>query len=205
MELRDALVQIEEIRQQVARTRTCRSFRAVPVAASGLLAFITAALQKTWIADPASDLNSYLALWIGTAVVSVIIMAIEIAVRSYNSESPLGLATTWLTVEQFVPCLAAGAALTLAISYADPTCAWMLPGLWQVTFSMGIFSIYRLLPTATFWVAIFYLFTGAGCLAFGKTLGAMTPWVMGLPFGVGQLFAAALLYWTLERNDDQAN
>ena len=30
---------------------------------------------------------------------------------------------------------------------------------------------------------------------------AFSPWVMGLPFGVGQLLAGAVLYWTLERND----
>ena len=30
---------------------------------------------------------------------------------------------------------------------------------------------------------------------------ALSPWAMGLPFGAGQLFAAAILYWTLERTD----
>ncbi len=31
---------------------------------------------------------------------------------------------------------------------------------------------------------------------------ALSPWAMGLPFGVGQLAAAAVLYRTLERNHD---
>jgi hypothetical protein len=27
----------------------------------------------------------------------------------------------------------------------------------------------------------------------------MSPWAMGLPFGLGQLLTAAVLYWNLER------
>jgi hypothetical protein len=30
---------------------------------------------------------------------------------------------------------------------------------------------------------------------------ALSPWAMGVPFGLGQLFAAGVLYWTLERTD----
>jgi hypothetical protein len=32
----------------------------------------------------------------------------------------------------------------------------------------------------------------------------LSPWAMGVPFGVGQLLAAAVLYWTLERNHDES-
>jgi hypothetical protein len=28
-------------------------------------------------------------------------------------------------------------------------------------------------------------------------------WAMGVPFGVGQLVSAAILYWTLERRTDE--
>jgi hypothetical protein len=31
-----------------------------------------------------------------------------------------------------------------------------------------------------------------------------SPWAMGLPFGVGQFFAAGVLYRTLECHDDQS-
>ena len=31
---------------------------------------------------------------------------------------------------------------------------------------------------------------------------AFSPWAMGVPFGVGQLFAAGVLYRTLERHDE---
>ena len=70
----------------------------------------------------------------------------------------------------------------------------MLPGLWQVLFSLGIFASCRLLPRATFGVAVFYLASGLTCLALARGEAAFSPWAMGLPFGVGQLLAAAVLY-----------
>ena len=36
----------------------------------------------------------------------------------------------------------------------------MLPGLWQILFSLGVFASCRLLPRATFGVAVFYLVAG---------------------------------------------
>ena len=40
----------------------------------------------------------------------------------------------------------------------------MLPGLWQVLYSLGIFASCRLLPRAIFGVAVFYLHRGLGAL-----------------------------------------
>ena len=36
-------------------------------------------------------------------------------------------------------------------------------------------------------------------LVLARGLSAFSPWAMGLTFGVGQLLAAAVLYWNLER------
>ncbi|HEY8504955.1 MAG TPA: hypothetical protein VIL46_10260, partial [Gemmataceae bacterium] len=81
-----------------------------------------------------------------------------------------------------------------------PQSAWMLPGLWQILFSLGVFASCRLLPRAVFGVAVFYLFSGLAVLIVAQGEHALSPWAMGLPFGVGQFGAAAVLYWTLERN-----
>ena len=77
----------------------------------------------------------------------------------------------------------------------------MLPGLWQILFSLGIFASCRLLPRAIFGVAVFYLASGLACLALARGELAFSPWAMGLPFGTGQLLAAAVLYRTLECPD----
>ena len=53
-------------------------------------------------------------------------------------------------------------------------------------------------------VAVFYLLAGALSLALARGEYAFSPWAMGLPFGFGQFYAAAVLYRTLECHDDQS-
>jgi hypothetical protein len=202
MELRDALTQISEIRRQMARTEVFRGYRAMPVAFSGLLAVTAALFQAAFIADPASELPAYLTLWVGTAILSALTAGLEMAIRARNSSSPLTREITWLAVEQFVPCLVAGALLTAVLYRYAPEALWMLPGLWQIVYSLGIFASCRLLPRATFGVAMFYLAAGITSLATAQGTAAFSPWAMGVPFGLGQLLAAAVLYRTLECRDE---
>jgi hypothetical protein len=91
--------------------------------------------------------------------------------------------------------------LTFVLALSAPEAMWLLPGLWQILFSLGIFASYRLLPRPTFGVAMFYMLSGFLCLIFARGEAALYPLAMGLPFGVGQLYAAGVLYWTLERTD----
>jgi len=202
MELRDALTQISEIRRQMARTEVFRGYRAVPVAFSGVLALAAAALQAAWITSPLEEVPAYLALWVGAAVVSALGAGAEMILRARQSLSPWRREITWLAVEQFLPCLVAGGLLTFVLVRCAPESLWMLPGLWQILYSLGVFASCRLLPRATFVVAVFYLASGLTCLALAQGAGALSPWAMGLPFGCGQLLAAAVLYRTLERRDD---
>src|SRR5262245_7438156 len=202
MELREALTQITEIRLQLARTEVFRGYRAMPVAFSGIVALFAALIQSMTIADPVVQIGPYLMLWIGAALVSGMAAGLEMIVRARNAGSPLTRELTWLAVEQFCPCLVAGALVTVVLVRSAPASLWMLPGLWQIVYSLGIFASCRLLPRPTFWVAVFYLGTGLIVLAWGPGESALSPWTMGLPFGAGQLLAAAVLYRTLERDHE---
>ena len=51
-----------------------------------------------------------------------------------------------IAVEQFLPALGAGLLLTFTLQRVAPAQLWMLPGLWQVIFSLGIFASCRFLP-----------------------------------------------------------
>jgi hypothetical protein len=111
---------------------------------------------------------------------------------------------TLLAVEQFLPCVIAGGLLTLVLFTQAPEAVGLFPGLWAVVFSLGVFASCRLLPRATFWAGVYYLVTGLGCLALARGDAALSPWSMAVPFGGGQLLTAAVLYWTLERSDEEA-
>jgi hypothetical protein len=202
VELHEALSHIAEIRTRMAASERFRGYRAVPVGASGGLAFLAAAAQPLVLVNPAADLAGYLTLWIATAVLGAAAAGSGILARLRSPTDPLGRELTRLAVGQFLPCLAAGALVTVAIARHAPEAAWVLPGMWQVLFSLGVFASCRLLPAATVAVGLFYLFAGALNLTRGPGPAAFSPWAMGVPFGLGQLAMAGILYWNLEREHD---
>lgn len=199
MELRDALTQIAEIRRQMAKGDVFRGYRSAPVAASGALALIGAALQPYLASDPAANITAYLLLWISMAVLSVVAVAAEMVLRIAWTHDRSYFEPTKLAVEQFLPSVIAGVLVTVVLVRHAPENVALLPGLWQIMFSLGIFASARLLPRPIFAVAGFYLFTGSLLLVWSQDGFSLLPWCMGLPFAVGQLSAAAILYWTLER------
>jgi hypothetical protein len=199
MELDEALGRIHEIRAQLARTETFRGFRSVTVGFSGILGMAAAGVQAARLPQPTSQVTAYLQLWMGVALLSVLVVAVELAYRWLVTDSPRKRHLTVLTTQQFAPCLVAGAAIT-AVIYRDASeAAWMLPGLWAICFSLGIFACSRLLPQATVWVGVHYLVSGTFCLTFGPGPHALSPWMMAGTFGIGQLVSAAVLYYALER------
>jgi hypothetical protein len=199
MELREALSQIAEIRQQMARTEVFRGFRSVPVAFSGVLAWVAAIAQAIWIPEPSRDVGSYLTLWIGAAAIGIASAGLEMVLRSRHS-SGWAREHTWLAVEQFLPCVVAGGLTTLVLVRCAEDVLWILPGLWSILYSLGVFASRRLLPKAVLAVALYYLVAGLACLALAREEAAFSPWAMGVSFGGGQLLAAAVLYRTLERD-----
>jgi hypothetical protein len=80
----------------------------------------------------------------------------------------------------------------------------MVPGLWQIVFSLGFFASCRSLPRAMYAVGVWYLAAGLVCLAVGSDARPLSPWAMGIPFGIGQLLMAALLYRSAGENDVEA-
>jgi hypothetical protein len=200
MELVEALERIDVIRAHVERTGVFRGYKAATVGCTGLLAFLAAAVQSIVVPDPWGNVHQYLQLWIGVAAVSVIAVATELATRYVKSDSPLQRAQTLRAVEQFVPCLVAGASVTWAIVRFSPDAANLLPGLWAIMFSLGIFASCRQLPPSAVLIAVYYLAAGTACLAMSRGLNAFSPWAMAGTFGVGQLLTAVVLYLALERH-----
>ena len=193
MELHEALSQITHIRRQLAHTEQFRGYRAAPVACSGLLACLAGLLQSFWITEPAAHLAEYLILWIAVAVLSFAICLGEVWRGYHSSTGLLHQQTTRLALAQFFPCLVAGCLLTIVVAAAAPQVAWMLPGLWGMLFSLGVFASWRLLPRGVFLVAIYYLASSSCALAWGSGTNSFSAWTMPLLFGVGQLLSAAVL------------
>ena len=146
MELRDALNQIADIREQIARAQLFRGYRSLSTGATGVIAFIAAAVQASWIEAPIDRIEQYLLVWILAAFVSIVIVGTELAIRSWRSDRTLDREMSLHAIEQFLPCVVAGMLLTIVIYEFATAAAWMLPGLWAILFGLGVFASRRLLP-----------------------------------------------------------
>jgi hypothetical protein len=202
-DLDKALAEITEIRSQLARGIEFRGYGPLTVAATGMLALAAATVQAMWLPDPSASVLSYLVLWIATAAVSVVLIGIEMVARSRRIHRGLADEMIHAATEQFVPAGVAGALLTFVLYQFAPQTLWMLPGLWQIVFSLGFFASCRALPRPLFAIGVWYLAAGLMTLAFAGGAQAFSPWAMALPFGIGQLLMAAILHVSVGAHDGE--
>jgi hypothetical protein len=186
----------------MARTEVFRGYRALPIAVSGLIAVGAGALQPLLTRDPAAEFPTWLALWVGAAVLSVTLCAAEMATRFRATASSLERERIRQAVARFLPAVLTGGLLTFVLADYAPESRTVLPGLWAILMGLGIFASLPMLPRPVIWVALFYIGAGLLTVALAREAHAFSPLAMGLTFGTGQLSSAAVLYFTLERKHD---
>jgi fumarate reductase subunit D len=202
-DLNKALGDISSIRRQMARSTEFRGYGPATLAATGVLAIAAAAAQALWLPDPANRILSYLCIWISTAIVSAALIGIQTVTRTHRMHSGMADEMIHMAVEQFLPSAGAGALLTIVLVHSVPSALWMLPGLWQITFSLGIFSSCRFLPRSMAAAGAWYLLTGLACIMLGDNR-ALSSWTMGVAYGAGQLLVAAILLFTAREGKDES-
>jgi hypothetical protein len=193
-ELEQALSEIHSIRNQVAHGTEFRGYGPASIAVSGVLALLVAAVQTQWMANPAKpDLAMWLGVWAGTAAVALCLTGIETLVRARRVHVGFAREMVQSAVTQFLPAVMVGFLLTAVMVRVAADECWMLPGLWELIFSLGVFASCRFLPRQMFAVGVWYLAAGLFCLTTASATRVLSPWAMGIPFGVGQLMVAAVL------------
>ena len=203
-ELDRALEDINAMRRQMAQATQFRGFGPAALPATGGLAVAAALVQGALVPDPARNVTAYLALWTATAVASALIIGLEAVRRSRQVHGGLADDLLQAAAEQFLPAALAGVLVTAVLQRAAPETLWMLPGLWQIVLSLGMFAACRSLPGPLVLVAVWYLACGLACLGYAQGAHAFSPWAMGLPFGCGQALAAILLATSFGGCDDNA-
>lgn len=202
-DLEKALADISAIRSQLARGTQFRGYGPATMATTGLLAFLGAAVQSLWLPQPAAAPFGYVVLWVATAALSAVLIGIEMVSRSRRIHSGLADEMIHAATEQFIPAGVAGGLLTVVLFRFVPDSLWMLPGLWQIVFSLGLFASSRSLPRAMFAAGAWYLASGLMSLAWANGPHAYSPFAMGLPFGFGQLLLAGILYFSVGDGDGE--
>lgn len=201
-DLNKALGDISSIRRQMARSTEFRGYGPATLAATGVFALVAAMAQGVWLRDPAKAISAYLGIWVTTAIVSAGLIATQMRARTRRIHSGMADEMIRMAVEQFLPSAGAGSLLTLVLVVFVPGALWMLPGMWQVIFSLGVFSSCRFLPRPMIAAGLWYLITGLVCIGLADHR-ALSPWAMGIPYGVGQLLVAAVLLFNPREGDDE--
>ena len=200
-DLDKALADILAIRSQIAAGTAFRGYGPATVAATGGVALLTAILQFLWLDNPTGRPIAFFTGWAVAALLSAVLIWIEMQARSRRHHSGLADAMIQQAVEQFLPAGVAGVLLAIVLwKFASET-LWMLPGLWQVLVSLGVFASVRSLPRTIALAGSWYFLSGFTVLLLASQSHALSPWTMGLPFAAGQLLMAALLHFASGEND----
>lgn len=192
-ELDHALSQLAFIQDRFDASTRFRGIAPQTVGATGLIAIALAGLQTAWPGPFGATGLSYIILWVAAAAVCATLIGIEALERAPRLHG--GFADRMLagTLRLLLPFGAVGAVITLVVVRIAPEAMWMLPGLWQLLIALIGFAAVSTLPPAIVWPAGWYLACGTTTLLLAGQAGAATPWMMGVPFGVGQLAVAIVL------------
>jgi hypothetical protein len=200
-DLNRALGDISSIRRQMARSTEFHGYGPATLASTGVFAVAAAGAQALWVPDPAHHIATYFAIWIGTAILSAALIGAQMLTRSRRIHSGMADEMIHMAVEQFLPSAGAGALVAFVLAHSVPLALWMLPGLWQVIFGLGIFASCRFLPRPIAAAGAWYLLTGLFLISLADGR-ALSPWAMGIPYGAGQLLVAAILLFNAKEGRD---
>jgi hypothetical protein len=200
-DLDKALADIFAIRSQLAAGTAFRGYGPATMAATAGVALLTAIVQFLWLDDPSQYPLAFFSAWAAAALLSAGLIWIEMQARSRRHHSGLADVMIQQAVEQFLPAGVAGGMLGVMLWKFAPETLWMLPGLWQVLVSLGVFASVRSLPRTIAFAGAWYFVAGFTTVLLASQNHALSPWTMGLPFVVGQLLMAALLHFASGETD----
>jgi hypothetical protein len=197
-ELNRALDDIRNIRRQVAQTTEFRGYGPATLSATAVLALLAGVVQSRWVPEPAAQPVQYVALWLTTGVLCAALIATQMLTRANRLHSSMADEMIRMAVAQFLPAAIAGAILSFVLLNITHTVFWMLPGLWQILFSLGVFASCRCLPRPMLLVGVWFLLTGIACVALGDER-ALAPAIMSDAYAIGMALVAVIHYLSAKK------
>ncbi len=200
-DLDKALADIGTIRSQIAAGTAFRGYGPATMAATGAVALLTSFLQAWLLDDPTGEPVTFFLGWAAAATLSGVMIWTEMRARSRRHHSGLADAMIHQAIEQFLPAGVAGVLLAAVMWKFAPESLWLLPGLWQILVSLGIFASVRSLPRSVALAGAWYFVAGFAVVVLASQSHMLSPWTMGLPFAIGQSVMAGILYFASGDND----
>jgi hypothetical protein len=197
MDVPRALAQIEAIHEQIAKGEVYRGYRSIPVAASGVIGLVAAWFQPAQLSH--TDPIGFVLYWTAVAACAALVGSSEIVRNYVIHDDKRARRKTQCVVGQLLPSLLGGAIVTVSFVRLSAALVPLLPGIWAICFGIGVFASRPYLPRAAGHVALFYYAAGVVLLWIARGPEPLAGWWVGGTFGLGQMLAALVLYWNLER------
>lgn len=159
----------------------------------GALVFILAAAQSLQPQAQQQDSLHYVALWAGVIGAISVVAAVQAVSRARRLHGGMAFPMLCAVLQKILPFAAAGIVITWVIFTFAPASAWLLPGLWQILIGLLGFSVVSSMPRGIVLAAAWYFLCGAVVMGLAGRSGTLSPWMMGIPFGIGQTVVALIL------------
>jgi hypothetical protein len=192
MHLTEVLERVSQIHAQLAKGEVYRGYRPLAVALAGGCGILGLMVQPLLVGP--EDFRGCVLYWMGVAAVACLVGGGATAVNHFFREDEFARRRTRHVLGQFLPCLVVGAILTAGVWKLDDTALVLLPGLWAVVFSLGLFASRPYLPAEVTWGGWWYLVMGSAFLAIPPANAEAAGWMVGGTFGAGHLMIALILY-----------
>ena len=193
MHVSEAMDQISQIHEHLAKGEVYRGFRPIPVALSAVVGIVAAALQPRIV--PAGDAFAFVRYWVVAACLGAAAGSCEVAWNYVARDDCFARRRTRQVAGQFLPSLLAGVAATIALSQRADLVP-LLPGLWAILFGLGIFAARPYAPKVGNWVGLFYVCAGTWLLVTTAGESALSGWRVGTIFGIGQAAIAVGIHFS---------
>ena len=190
--LAEAMQSLSEIHAHLARGEVYQGITARPVLLSGILGLVAASIQNQLL--PEVDARLFIYYWLTVAAACAVAGIAPVAFTYLTVDDSLARRRTRIVAGQFIPCLIAGATVTLALLPVISQMVGLLPGIWSVLYGLGLFSTRPYLPRATGWVALYFVLVGSLLIALMPVASVPSPWIVALIFAGGQAGLASVLH-----------
>lgn len=203
-DLERAISDITEIRARLAASTRFRGLAPQASALTGVLAVVMATAQTLWPEALATDALQYISVWAGFILASTAIVALETITRTRSLHGRFAGALLHTSLRLVLPFIMAACVVTLVVCTLAPDSIWMLPGLWQIFIALFGFSVLHSMPRAILWVACWYFASGSVVLGLAASRVTLSPWLIGVPFAIGQPAVALILHYSNGERDVRA-
>jgi hypothetical protein len=157
---------IDDVRFIRSTMERAASFTAVPGWGGVLMGVV--ALLAAPIADRTPDRHGWLIIWLGAALLAVLIGASDMAQKARAERASLLRGPGWRFAMALVPPLAAGAVLTFVLFRSG--LSDFLPGIWLLVYGVAVVAAGTFSIRAVKWMGLSFMLAG------GATLLAPAAW-----------------------------